>query len=160
MTIVVFKLRNVKRESAERPRQCRYCEGETFQRWGQVKKRIKDMRVNSVKVYRYRCCHCRRTFRYYPEGITHADQSELLKQFATICWTLGLSHRGVSIMLSGLQISLAHISVWRDVQAEAGQRKKQTRKQSVRVLGLDDAYVLGWGEKQAVMVGWIWEMDR
>lgn len=153
MTIVVLKLKNVKRSSAERPRKCPYCEGETFQRWGQVQKRVKDTRVKSVGVYRYRCCDCSRTFRYYPEGITSADQSERLKQFAAICWTLGLSHRGVSFILSGLQILLAHISIWRDVQAEAGQRKKQNRKKSVRVLGLDGAYVLGWGEKQPVLVG-------
>lgn len=153
MTIVVLKLKNVKRENAERPRQCRSCEGKTFQRWGQVQKRVKDMRVKSVRVYRYRCCHSRHSFRHYPEGITSADQSERLKQFATIGWRLGLSHRGVSLILNGLQISLAHISVWRDVQTEAGQRKKQNRKKSVRVLGLDGAYVLGWGAKQPVLVG-------
>ena len=153
MSIVVLKLKNVKRESTERPKQCRYCGGKTFQRWGQVKKQVKDMQVKSVRVYRYRCCHCRRTFRYYPAGITNADQSERLKQFATICWTLGLSHRGVSIIFSGLQISLAHISVWRDVQAEAGQRKKSNQKKRVRILGVDGAYVLGWGRKQPVLVG-------
>lgn len=153
MAIVVLKLKNVKRKSTERPRECPYCEGETFQRWGQVKKKIKDVKVKSVSVYRYRCGHCGRTFRYYPEGTTCADQSERLKQFATICWTLGLSHRGVSFILSGLEVSLAHMSVWRDVQAEAGQRKKQNRKKLVRVMGLDGAYVLGWGEKQPVLVG-------
>jgi len=153
MSIVVLKLKNVKREKIERPRRCPYCGGETFQRWGEVQKQIKDTQVKSVRVYRYRCCHCTSTFRYYPEGITRADQSERLKQFATICWSLGLSHRGVSFILSGLQISLVPMSIWRDVQAEAGQRKKQNRKKSVRVLGLDGAYVLGWGDKQPVLVG-------
>jgi len=153
MTIVVLKLQDVKRETEARPKKCPYCEGRTFQRWGKVNKPVKDVRVRNVKVYRYRCCHCQRSFRGYPEGISRADQSERLKQFATICWTLGLSHRGVSLILSGLQISLAHISIWRDVQTAAGQRKKHNRKKSVRVLGLDDAYVLGWGEKQPVLVG-------
>ena len=153
MSIVVLKLPVVKRKKEERPGRCRYCEGTTIQRWGAVHKRVKDIRLTSVKVYRYRCCGCHHTFRYYPEGISRADQSERLKQYATICWSLGLSHRGVSLILSGLQISLAHMSVWRDVQAEAGQRKKQNRKKSVRVLGLDGAYVLGWGEKQPVLVG-------
>jgi transposase-like protein len=153
MAIVVLKLKSVKRKNTARPRKCPYCAGETFQRWGAVQKQVKDVKVKSVSVYRYRCCHCGRTFRYYPEGTSSADQSERLKQFATICWTLGLSHRGVSFMLSGLEISLGHMSVWRDVQAAAGQRKKQNRKKSVRVLGLDGAYVLGWGEKQPVLVG-------
>ena len=153
MAIVVLKLKDVKRKTEERPRKCPHCERETFQRWGQVKKPVKDVRVRSVRVYRYRCCHCRRTFRHYPEGISRADQTERLKQFATLCWTLGLSHRGVSLILSGWEVSLAHISVWRDVQAEAGERRKQTQKKRVRVLGLDGAYVLGWGEKQPVLVG-------
>jgi hypothetical protein len=55
MSIVVLKLPDVKRKREERPRKCPYCEGETFQRWGQVKKRVKDVQVRTVKVYRYRC---------------------------------------------------------------------------------------------------------
>ena len=111
MAIVVLKLKTVKRKSEARPRQCPHCEEGTFQRWGAVQKQIKDVKVKSIRVYRYRCCHGRRTFRYYPEGVSQADQSERLKQFATICWTLGLSHRGISFMLSGLEISLGHTSV-------------------------------------------------
>jgi transposase-like protein len=75
-----------------------------------------------------------------------------LEQFAALCWTLGLSHRGVSLILSGWQVWLGHMSVWRDVQAEAGERKRQNQRKRVRVLGLDGAYVLGWGEKQPVLV--------
>ena len=55
MAIVVLKLPEVKRQRAERPRVCPYCEGDTFQRWGQVSKPVKDIRVRNVKVYRYRC---------------------------------------------------------------------------------------------------------
>ncbi len=65
---------------------------------------------------------------------------------------MGLSHRSVSRMLSGLNISLCHMSVWRDAQAEAQQRQKRSQWKRVRVIGLDGAYVLGWGEKQAVLV--------
>jgi hypothetical protein len=63
MSIVVLQLPDVKRKSEIRPRACRYCHGETFQRWGPVKKPVKDNRYRKVDVYRYRCCHCRRTFR-------------------------------------------------------------------------------------------------
>lgn len=76
MSIVVLKLPDVKRGREERPRKCPYCEGEIFQRWGQVKKPVRDMHCHQVKVYRYRCCRCRRTFRHYPEGTSRADQSE------------------------------------------------------------------------------------
>lgn len=153
MAIVVLKLADVKRKTEERPRRCPHCKGETFQRWGRVSKPVKDVLVRNVKVYRYRCCHCWRTFRYYPAGISRADQSERLKQFAAICWMLGLSHRSVSLILSGWQVWLGHMSVWRDVQAEADARKRQNQKKSVRVLGVDGASVLGWGDKQPVLVG-------
>ena len=150
MAIVVLKLQDVKRKREDRPKKCRYCERPTFQRWGSVPKPVKDIRVRTVRVYRYRCCHCRRTFRYYPEGVSRADQTERLKQFATVCWTLGLSHRGVSFMLSGWKVWLGHMSVWRDVQAEGEKRQKTNWRKKVRILGVDGAYVLGWGEKQPV----------
>jgi DNA-directed RNA polymerase subunit RPC12/RpoP len=63
-------------EERERPKACPYCGGETFQRWGGVNKPVKDIRVRTVQVYRYRCCQCQRTFRHYPEGKSVADQTE------------------------------------------------------------------------------------
>lgn len=152
MTIVVLKLPDVKRKREERPRQCLYCEGETFQRWGQVSKAVKDVRVRNVKVYRYRCCRCKRTFRHYPEGNTKADQTERLRLFAIVLWRLGLSHRASSLILSGLQVWVSHMTLWRDVQEEAQKIKKHHQWKPVRILGLDGAHVLGWGEKQPVLV--------
>ena len=152
MAIVVLKLPDVKRNRKERPKQCLYCGGEIFQRWGEVNKPVKDVRVRNVKVYRYRCCQCKRTFRHYPEGNTSADQTERLRLFAILLWTLGLSHRASSLILSGLNVLVSFMTIWRDVQAEANQLKKRNRWKPVRILGLDGAYVLGWGEKQPVLV--------
>lgn len=152
MSIVVLKLPDVKRKTEERPQECPYCAGETFQRWGQVKKPVKDMRCRNVRVYRYRCCRCRRTFRHYPEGTTRADQTERLRLFAVICWTIGLSHRGVSTILSGLRIALCPMTVWRDVQEQEQKLRRHNEWKPVRVLGLDGAYVQGWGEKRPVLV--------
>ena len=152
MSIVVLKLPDVKRKREERPQQCRYCKGETFQRWGQVNKPVKDIRLRNVKVYRYRCCHCKRTFRHYPEGNTSADQTERLRLFATFLWTLGLSHRASSLVLSGLQVRLSFMTIWRDVQGEAQKLKRHNQWKPVRILGLDGAHVLGWGAKQPVLV--------
>lgn len=152
MSIVVLKLPNVKQRTKARPRQCPYCKGETFQRWGQVNKPVKDIRIRNVKVYRYRCCHCKRTFRHYPEGNTQADQTERLRLFAIVLWTLGLSHRASSLILSGLQVMVSFMTLWRDVQTEAQKIKKRNQWKSVRILGLDGASVLGWGEKQPVLV--------
>lgn len=152
MSIVVLKLPDVKRKREERPRKCPYCEGETFQRWGQVQKAIKDVHVRNVKVYRYRCCRCKRTFRHYPDGTTRADQSERLKLFAALLWQLGLSHRASSLILSGLCVFVSHMTIWRDVQAEVQTIQKRKQWKPVRMLGVDGAYVLGWGQKQPVLV--------
>ena len=43
MTILVLKLADVKRKTEERPKECSYCNGEIFQRWGQVRKPVKDI---------------------------------------------------------------------------------------------------------------------
>ena len=152
MSIVVLKLPAVKRKREERPKQCPYCAGETFQRWGLVKKPVKDIRIRKVQVYRYRCCHCQRTFRHYPEGNSRADQTERLRVFAIVLWRLGLSHRASSLILSGLQVLVSHMMIWRDVQAEAQTITKRNHWKPVRIVGLDGAYVLGWGEKQPVLV--------
>jgi transposase-like protein len=152
MSIVVLKLPDVKRKREARPKQCPYCAGATFQRWGQVNKPVKDLRVRNVKVYRYRCCHCKRTFRHYPEGNTSADQTERLRIFAVLLWSLGLSHRASSLILSGLNVFVSFMMIWRDVQEEAKKIKKRNPWKPVRMVGLDGAYVLGWGEKQPVLV--------
>ena len=152
MTIVVLKLPDVKRKREERPKQCPYCEGETFQRWGQVQKPVKDVRVRNVMVYRYRCCHCQRTFRHYPEGSSEADQTERLRVFAILLWRLGLSHRASSLILSGLHVLVSFMTIWRDVQEAARQIHKRNHWKPVRIVGLDGAYVLGWGAKQTVLV--------
>lgn len=152
MSIVVLKLPDVKRKTEARPRKCRYCEGETFQRWGQVQKPVRDVHVRQVKVYRYRCCHCKRTFRHYPEGNTRADQTERLKLLAVLLWQLGLSHRASSLILSGLRVWVSPMTIWRDVQAAAHQIQRTNRWKPGRIVGLDGAYVLGWGGKQPVLV--------
>jgi transposase-like protein len=149
MPIVVLKLPDVKHKREERPKECPYCEGLTFQRWGRVNK---DLRVRQVKVYRYRCCHCKRTFRHYPEGNTKCDQTERLRRFAVLLWTLGLSHRAGSLILSGLKIRVSHMLIWRDVQREAHKLQQRNQWKPVRILGLDGAHVLGWGENQPVLV--------
>jgi transposase-like protein len=152
MSIVVLKLPDVKSRTEERPQECPYCAGETFQRWGRVRKPVKDMRRRNIWVYRYRCCRCGRTFRHYPEGTSKADQTERMRLFAVICWRLGLSYRGVSTILSGLNTLMSAMTVWRDAQEQEEELGKHNAWKPVRVLGLDGAYVLGWGEKRPVLV--------
>jgi Transposase IS66 family len=152
MVILVLKLPDVKRKTEERPKECPYCQGETFQRWGQVSKPVRDLHCRRVQIYRYCCCRCRRTFRHYPEGTSRADQTKRLQVLAVLGWVFGMSHRKVSLILSVLRIPLCAMSVWRDAQAQAEAIQQRNRWRKVRAVGVDGAAVLGWGEKQSVLV--------
>ena len=152
MTIVTLELPKVNNIEAGRPKHCRYCEGETFQRWGGTIKRVRDPQFDEVIVYRYRCCRCRRTFRHYPEGVDRASQTKRMRVLAAIQWLLGMSYRGSSLFLSGFGIVLRRMSIWRDVQARRGQLEKEKYWKPVRVMGVDGAYVRGWGKTQPVLV--------
>lgn len=152
MSILVLKLPDVKRKKDARPKACPYCGGETFQRWGKVSKPVRDTRCRNVRVYRYRCCRCRRTFRDYPAGTSRADQSERLRKFVVLCWIFGLSYRKVCAILSGLNIRLSHETVWRDAQEEGERLQRRNRRRKVRVMGVDGMTVLGWGGKRSVLV--------
>jgi transposase-like protein len=153
MAIVILELPAVKRKTEGRPQQCPYCGGETFQRWGQVNKAVKDTRVKQVKVYRYRCCHCRKTFRHYPEGVSLAQQSERLMKLCVIMWSLGLSHRSVVLILSVFGVSLSHMSGWRDVQEEGRRIRRGLKWNPARIVGVDGAWVNGKGIMVAVDLG-------
>lgn len=152
MAIVTLRLPNVKRKTQTRPKKCRYCQGETFQRWGKVMKPVRDNHYRRVQVYRYRCCHCQHTFRQYPEGVDQADQTERIRKLIAILWVLGLSLRSVTLALSAFNVSVSHMTVWRDLQAQAELLKRRRQWQGVRVLGVDGAYPLFKGKKQPVVV--------
>ncbi len=150
---IVLQLPSVKRKKTTRPTHCPYCQGETFQRWGEVGKQIKDTKVRKVQLYRYRCTSCRRTFRDYPEGIGRALQSERMKLLAVICWSFGLSHRGVEAILSAFGVSLSRMTSWRDVQAKAERIRREKRWQPARVVGVDGAWLGRTGVMVAVDLG-------
>jgi len=151
MSIVTLQLPEVKYSQKERPSSCPYCEGKTFQRWGGNSKQVRDPHLGEVWVYRYRCCSCGRTFRHYPVGIDRASQTQRMRALAAIGWMLGMSYRGLSAFLS-VWVKLGRMSIWRDVQGRAKRLKKEREWKPVRVLGLDGAYVRGWGKIQPVLV--------
>lgn len=151
MSIIVLKLPEVK-IVAERPVQCHACKGEILQRWGGQLKRVRDPNVDEVLVYRYRCCSCRHTFRHYPSGVDQAQQTQRLRQLAGLCWVLGLSYRGIAAVFAVFGVGISRMSAWRDAQERAKQLLRKRIWKPVRVMGLDGAYVLGWGEKRPVLV--------
>ncbi len=152
MAIVTLRLPHVKRKTTTRPQKCPYCSGETFQRWGQVRKPVKDLHYGSVQVYRYCCCHCQHTFRFYPEGVSRADQTERLHKYAAILWVLGMSLRSVRLAFSAFGLSISHTTVWRDLQAQAELLQQRRKWQPVRVLGVDGAYPLLGGRPQPTLI--------
>jgi transposase-like protein len=152
MSIIVLQAPEVKYSQADRPSHCPYCSGETFQRWGGVAKPVRDPHFSEVWVYRYRCCRCKRTFRHYPAGVSRADQTKRMQALAVLGWVLGMSYRGLVGYLGAFGIQLERMSIWRDVQEQAEQYRRERQWASVRVLGLDGAYVRGWGKVQPVLV--------
>ena len=152
MSIVVLKLPEVKRKTEVRPQTCPYCKGVTFQRWGKVRKPVRDNRYRRVQVYRYRCCHCHRSFRHYPAGVDQADQTQRLRKLVAIYWVLGMSLRSVVIALAPFGVKLSHMTVWRDLQEQADRLEKRHHWNPVRVLGLDGVYPLLKGRKRPVLI--------
>ena len=152
MSIVILQLPDVKRKTETRPKQCFHCSGEIFQRWGKKRKPVRDNRYRSVRVYRYFCCSCQRTFRHYPRGVDRADQTQRLRKLAAVFWVLGMSLRGVQMALSAFGVQVSHMTVWRDIQEQADLLERRRRWQPVRVMGVDGVYPLGQGRKRPVLV--------
>jgi transposase-like protein len=85
--------------------------------------------------------------------VDQADQTLRMRKLAAVLWVLGMSLRGVEIAMSAFGVHLSHMSVWRDLQEQAGQLEKRRRWQGVRILGVDGLYPLGWDKrKHAVLV--------
>ena len=152
MPIVTLSLPAVKPKTELRPNTCPYCSGVTFQRWGHVCKPVKDNRYHCVLVYRYRCCHCHRTFRYYPDGVNRAGQTLRLRKLSSLLWVLGMNLRGTCTALLAIGVSLSHMSLWRNLQEQANYLEKQRYWKPVRVLRIDGLYPLGKGRQQPVLI--------
>src|SRR5260370_4978826 len=113
------------------PTQCAYagCGGRKFHRRQEVAKPLRDTVYHEVQVHRYQCLRCKRTFRVYPEGTTHAQTSQRVKGLAVMLYLLGLSYGAVSLALDGLGISLCKSRVYDAVQEAAKRVPGLTRDQ-------------------------------
>lgn len=137
MAILTLRLPEVNLE-AERPRSCPHCGAGTLQRRGGRSKAVRDTEVAEVRVYRYMCTVCRKTFTSYPKGVTRAQQSVRLVVLAGILWSQGLTLRAVTAVLGLMDLLLCHETVRQDALALAEKIKASCRKRGrVRVLGVD-----------------------
>ncbi len=76
-----------------------------------------------------------------------------MKKLAVICWSLGLSYRALSLILTAFGVALSRMSGWRDVQ-EAGQALRRKLKwKPARLVGVDGAWLDGEGVMVAVDLG-------
>lgn len=132
------------------PDSCPACGNKTWQSHGWVPKRLRDIRVDQVRVQRIRCTACGETRRHYPRGVTVRKQSERLRGLSIILWLLGLSYRAVMDVLEALDCRLSYTLVYDNVQ-KAGESVRQLQskripERQVRVLAADCTHVRVQGE--------------
>ena len=113
------------------PAECPYdkCQGRHFESHQEVTKPVRDTMYDMVTAYRHRCLRCRRTFRVYPQGITHAQTSQRVKGLAVMLYLLGLSYGAVSLALEALGVAMSKTSVYMAVQAAAAKVPGMERRE-------------------------------
>src|SRR5438552_5363739 len=121
---------------------CAYagCGGRHVRHWQAVTKPLRDTLYATVVAQRYRCVHCGRTFRVYPQGVSHDQTSARLKGVAVMFYVLGMSYGAVSLALTALGWPLSKVAVYYAVQeagaAVAGLRREAVARGGGRVAGL------------------------
>lgn len=103
------------------PTRCIYagCGGRKFHLRQHVAKPLRDTVYQEVQVPRYQCLRCKRTFRLYPQGTTHAQTSQRVKGLAVLLYLLGLSYGATSLALAALGVALCKSRVYDAVQETA-----------------------------------------
>ncbi len=81
------------------PSKCAYadCTSQQVRLHQPVSKALRDTVHHQVQAQRDRCLKCKRTFRVYPAGVTHAQSSDRVKGLAVMLYLLGLSYGAVSL---------------------------------------------------------------
>jgi hypothetical protein len=115
------------------PQSCPHgCGGQHFKLRQVVTKPLRDTKLAAVVAHRYGCVRCGRTFRVYPQGVSHAQTSARLRGLAVLLYLLGLSYGAVAITLEALGHSLSKVAVYYAVQA-AGAKVPGLRRDAVQV---------------------------
>src|SRR6266516_4792013 len=114
-------LPKVNPEAITVPTRCAYigCSGSKFYFRPEVAKPLRDTVYQQVQVHRYQCLKCKRTFRVYPEGTTHAQTSQRVKGLAVMLYLLGLSYGAASLALEALGVYLCKSRIYDAVQETA-----------------------------------------
>jgi transposase-like protein len=114
-----------------------------------------DPTYKEVKVRRYKCVKCRRSFRVHPSGVSQHHRSQRLRGVDILLYVLGLSYGGVADALAAFGWQGSKSSIYRDVQA-AGEAVERVRHhqpgRKVQVVSADATYVLCRGQEVTVAV--------
>lgn len=107
----------------EFPKKCRRegCRGMRFVPRQEVSKKVVDAQHPEVTAWRCECRKCGHVFRVYPKGVSQKQISKRVNGMAVMLYLLGLSYGAVEIVLSSLGMGIGKTSVFRAVQAVAGQ---------------------------------------
>jgi transposase-like protein len=138
------------------PLNCPYgCGGHYFALHDQCHKPLSDPTYREVRVRRYKCVSCRRSFRVHPTGVSQHHRSQRLRGIGVLLYVLGLSYGGVADALAAFGWQGSRSTIYRDVQnaGEAVTRlRRQQPKRSVQVVSADATYVVCRGEEVTVAV--------
>lgn len=158
---IQVRLPRVECDQYDQLKQCPYegCGGRQFKAHG-VKgeaKPLRDPHCRMVTAYRWRCLRCGQTFRVYPRGVSHDQQSDRLKGLSVLLYVLGLSYGAVEDVLGAVNTPLGKTAVYLNVQ-EAGMAARQQQRQVVlgqgqrAVIGSDGTYLKVKGQEVGVQV--------
>ena len=151
-----LRLPEVRPDEYAVPLSCPYgCGGRYFALHQECAKAIGDPNYQEVRVRRYKCVRCGRSFRVHPTGVSGHHRSQRLRGIGVMLYVLGLSYGGVADALAAFGWAGSKSSVYRDVQAagEAVARLRRLQPQrQVRVVSADATYVVCRGQNVTIAV--------
>jgi hypothetical protein len=132
------------------------CLSQTFRRYGKPKKRVRDPSVREVRAQRWQCTECERTFRLYPAGVSHRQQTQRLQALSVYLWLLGVSLGGVADLLLAFGCPLSRPAILGNLQraGTAARRRLRDRLRSgliVQMIAVDCTHVTLRGTEKVVV---------
>jgi transposase-like protein len=152
MPVILLSITRTHTSPDRRPKRCPYCGSEILQRWGRVSKPIQGGTGILAVIYRYRCESCKKTFRYYPEGIDRSCQTHSIRQLASLLYKLGLSYRNIAEIFKEYGMDLSHSTIWREDQELSSQVEPENTTDTRNRFTIDKNYIHNVSSKFGVVV--------
>jgi transposase-like protein len=149
-----MRLPEVRPDEYAIPLECPYgCGGRYFALHERRRKVLSDPTYLEVRVRRYKCLSCGRSFRVNPMGVSQHHRSQRLRGIGILLYVLGLSYGGVVDVLSAFGWQGSRSTIYRDVQA-AGEAvaRRQPAPRRVQVVSADATYLVCKGAEITVAV--------